>query len=169
MSKSRLLADLETNNKGEVLTTALSKINLDYVVNLKNESIGYLDIPTGTESQAPVNAKDGSIRFNSDDSLLEYFANKKWNFVTTEKRAWWKALDVKTNTNVNVNIYFCGLVNKTVDLDINSVIIKANIVDNKATVQLTPQVTNKPAGTTVNVVVKDGTDIIDNLHFGVIA
>jgi hypothetical protein len=174
MSKARLLADLETNNKGEVLASALTKINLDYVINLKNDSTGYLAVPTGTKQQEPTNANEGIVRVNTTSGLLEFYSSKKWNFETTAKYCWWGNVTIKQNTAKSVDLFFCGVDdNSVVDLTFNTVNKKINmtatIINNKTTVNIPNTATIDPIGSIVIVDVTDGTDNLHGVFFEVIS
>lgn len=68
------LFELQTANTAAITIT----INQDVICN----STGAIKVPTGTTAQRPT-AVNGMIRYNSNSSRLEAYANGSWLWIST--------------------------------------------------------------------------------------
>jgi len=52
--------------------------------NTKVQDTGYIQVPTGSESQRPETPESGYIRFNTDFNKFEMYDGDVWKIVSTQ-------------------------------------------------------------------------------------
>jgi len=72
----------QSGQSGEFLTTDGTTMTWEPVVtnpyDTATTSIGYFDLPTGTDAQRPGSPATGMLRYNSDQTHLEHYADGGW-------------------------------------------------------------------------------------------